>query len=156
TTSDLTELAKVEEDIFIPPAEANFEEVEEVASEAQTLGACEALKDLELDPIFFEEASDKLDPQAKGVLDRLAEQMASCEDCRLIIQGHTDAKGGDEYNQILSVLRAYNVKYYLVYEHGISQSRITSGGAGEHQPLADNETDQGRQRNRRVDFELGF
>ncbi len=156
TTNELVEVAKVEEDVFLPEMESEIEELESTSSEEQALGACEALKQTELDPIFFEEASDKLGQDAKIVLDGLAKQLASCEDCRLIIQGHTDAKGGDEYNQILSVLRAYNVKYYLVYEHGISQSRITSGGAGEHKPLADNGTDQGRQQNRRVDFKLGF
>jgi len=52
------------------------------------------------------------------------------------------------------VLRAHRVKYYLVYEHGIRQNRIESEGYGESNPVANNDTDKGRERNRRVDFTL--
>ena len=57
-------------------------------------------------------------------------------------------------NQVLSVLRAHKVKYYLVYEHGIRQNRIESEGFGESKPKASNDTDTGRERNRRVDFKI--
>ncbi len=117
---------------------------------------CQAMREMALDPIFFAYGSDELSPAAKQVLDQLAEQMSACETTQLVIQGHTDATGDQRANLVLSVTRAYNVKYYLVYEHGIPQARITSEGMGEQAPLAQNDTEQGRQRNRRVDFRLAF
>jgi OOP family OmpA-OmpF porin len=62
----------------------------------------------------------------------------------------------EDANLVLSVMRAYNVKYYLVYHHGINQNRIISAGLGETQPVADNSSVTGRERNRRVAMQFVF
>ena len=68
------------------------------------------------------------------------------------IQGHTDAIGSDAANQRLSEKRAYAVVNFLVQYGGIDAKRLQAKGYGESQPVASNETDEGRQLNRRVDF----
>lgn len=69
------------------------------------------------------------------------------------LSGHTDAKGSDSYNQNLSERRAASVRQYLVGK-GIASSRMTSVGHGESQPVATNETDEGRALNRRVELKV--
>ena len=71
----------------------------------------------------------------------------------VIATGHTDSRGSDAYNQKLSERRAAAVKDYLVSK-GIPASKITTIGKGESQPVATNKTDEGRQKNRRVDIEF--
>ena len=69
----------------------------------------------------------------------------------LEVEGHTDSVGTDDYNQSLSERRAESVKSYLI-QQGIDRSSITSRGFGESQPVASNDTADGRQRNRRVEL----
>ncbi|MCG6533145.1 MAG: OmpA family protein [Syntrophales bacterium LBB04] len=69
------------------------------------------------------------------------------------VEGHTDSKGTDEYNQKLSERRANIVRQYLI-EKGIASSRIQVVGYGERKPIADNNTEQGRAINRRAEFEV--
>jgi len=68
----------------------------------------------------------------------------------VIIEGHTDSIGSEKYNLDLSHRRANSVRQYLIDKFNVSPSRITAKGYGERQPIADNNTDEGRQRNRRV------
>jgi len=70
---------------------------------------------------------------------------------KISIEGHTDSDGSDKYNQKLSESRAAAVKQYLV-DHGIEEGRLTSKGWGEAKPIADNETEEGKEANRRVEF----
>jgi outer membrane protein OmpA-like peptidoglycan-associated protein len=70
---------------------------------------------------------------------------------KLSIEGHTSSEGTDKYNQGLSERRAASVRGYLV-EHGIGDGALTSKGFGESKPLADNESDAGKEKNRRVEF----
>ena len=71
----------------------------------------------------------------------------------IIAIGHTDSIGSDAYNQALSVRRAEAVKAYLVTK-GVAANRITASGKGKSQPVADNRTAAGREKNRRVDVEI--
>ena len=71
----------------------------------------------------------------------------------IIAVGHTDSVGSDVYNQKLSVKRAESVKAYLVSK-GIEKNRIYTEGKGEKQPVADNKTNEGRGKNRRVEIEV--
>ncbi len=69
----------------------------------------------------------------------------------LQIEGHTDSVGGDDFNQQLSERRADSVRDFLA-EQGVSASSITARGFGKTQPVASNDTPEGRQRNRRVEL----
>ena len=70
---------------------------------------------------------------------------------KLSIEGHTDNVGADKYNQKLSDNRAAAVRTYMV-EHGVAKERLASKGWGESKPIGDNESEAGREQNRRVEF----
>lgn len=70
---------------------------------------------------------------------------------QILVAGHTDSKGSDAYNKKLSQRRADNVRKYLVNKFGISANKLVARGYGESQPIASNDTDAGRQQNRRVE-----
>ena len=100
----------------------------------------------------FDVGSAAVPPLGKEILDNVAARLAGMPSLRLAVDGHTDAVGDDEQNQILSEQRAQAVVDYLVDAHGIDPARLTAQGFGETQPLESNDTDAGRERNRRVDF----
>ena len=83
----------------------------------------------------------------------LAQFLLENEGVTIHVVGHTDAVGTDEANQILSEGRANAVKADLV-KRGIAAERITTEGKGEKEPVADNDTEEGRQLNRRVEFTI--
>ncbi|QOR73863.1 OmpA family protein [Cruoricaptor ignavus] len=97
--------------------------------------------------------SAELSTAAKTNLDRLAEVMKNNPDTNISIYGHTDGKGKAAYNQGLSERRANSVKNYLVSQ-GVSSSRLTSKGLGMSEPIASNDTEDGRAKNRRVEFAI--
>jgi outer membrane protein OmpA-like peptidoglycan-associated protein len=86
-------------------------------------------------------------------LDALATAMKEQPDAKVTLTGHTDNVGTEQYNQGLSVRRANAVSSYLV-KKGISKNRIIVQGVGEKQPVASNDTEEGRQKNRRVEFSI--
>ena len=89
-------------------------------------------------------------------LNAIAAAMRTHEDIDLVLEGHTDSRGSDDYNLSLSDRRAKSVKARLVSDYGIPAERISAMGFGETQPAASNATDEGRARNRRVVGELSF
>lgn len=86
----------------------------------------------------------------------VANAMKEHEDIELVLEGHTDAIGSDEYNQDLSLRRVEAVKARLETDYGVPAGRISTIGYGESRPIADNSTDEGRALNRRVIGELSF
>jgi OOP family OmpA-OmpF porin len=102
---------------------------------------------------FFDFDKSTLKPEGKAKLDDLAEKVKGLTLEVVIAVGHTDSKGTDAYNQKLSVRRADAVKTYLAGK-GIEASRIYTEGKGESQPVADNKTEAGRAKNRRVEIEV--
>lgn len=86
-------------------------------------------------------------------LDGIAETLNEFAESRLIVKGYTDSRGSEEYNLQLSQRRAEAVKNYLVAKQ-VAPSRITSVGFGESFPVASNDTESGRQQNRRVEIEI--
>ncbi|MBO4402608.1 MAG: PD40 domain-containing protein, partial [Bacteroidales bacterium] len=86
-------------------------------------------------------------------LDKVINYMKAYPDVKVEVRGHTDNKGTEQYNQALSERRAKIAVDYIV-EHGIDRSRLTSVGRGESEPIATNETEEGRALNRRVEFKI--
>jgi len=82
---------------------------------------------------------------------KVADFMKKYPDKTTVIEGHTDEIGTKEYNKKLSERRANSVRQYLIDKFGIDGFRITAVGYGEGKPIADNYTEEGRQKNRRVD-----
>lgn len=103
--------------------------------------------------IQFEFDSDQMSGDYSDVLAELAERLKDGFNS-LVIEGHTDSIGPEAYNQKLSLRRAAAIKSYLVKRYGLDGSRIRTIGYGESRPIADNGNFQGRQQNRRVEFEL--
>lgn len=105
-------------------------------------------------PVQFEFDSAAILPSAREQLDALAQGIKMLPpERRVIIEGHTDASGSDEYNQQLSRRRAAAVKHYLVEQHGIPAGRLRDVGLGERAPIADVDPYAGE--NRRVQFRGG-
>jgi outer membrane protein OmpA-like peptidoglycan-associated protein len=87
--------------------------------------------------INFDFNSDKLTPQGLQVLDNLGAALKSerLKNQRFLLEGHTDSKGSDEYNQKLSERRAVAAMEYLIARHGIEPKRLSFAGKGEREPL---------------------
>ena len=103
--------------------------------------------------VLFAFGSAELTPAAKQAIAPVDDEIGSGGTGTVTIEGHTDAIGGDADNQALSERRAGSVEGYLV-ARGIEAQRITARGYGEGEPVADNDTADGRARNRRVDLLL--
>ncbi|MGS2724162.1 OmpA family protein [Porticoccus sp. GXU_MW_L64] len=106
--------------------------------------------------VEFEFNSDVVRGIYGDELEAIANAMKVQKDIELVLEGHTDSKGADDYNQKLSERRAKAVKAQLAETYGISAERISAVGYGESRPVASNDTDEGRQRNRRVVGEMSY
>src|SRR5262245_21453843 len=104
-----------------------------------------------LQGITFAFNSAKIGEADAPILDVAAEQLQASPSARVSVIGHTDSVGGEAYNQKLSERRAEAVVQYLA-NHGIDRSRLEASGAGESQPVASNDTADGRAQNRRVEL----
>jgi OmpA-OmpF porin, OOP family len=101
--------------------------------------------------VKFEFDSDRLTPEAREILNDVAETLKAYPNIDVELEGHTDAIGSDNYNLGLSERRANSVKAYLE-GRGIPARRMRPVGYGESQPIASNDTDEGREENRRVEL----
>ena len=101
--------------------------------------------------IRFEQGRATLDPDSTALLDRLIEIALRCPTAAIEVAGHTDGDGEDAFNQALSEKRAQAVVDYLV-KAGLPASRFTAVGYGSTQPVAGNDTDEGKAQNRRIEF----
>lgn len=107
--------------------------------------------------IEFDFGSDRINAKSYHVLEQLAKDLIITEGLRASIEGHTDNVGNPEKNLDLSTRRANAVKQWLLnkYPGAFQGGKIQSSGLGDTQPVADNNTDAGRQKNRRVEIKLG-
>src|SRR5690606_37708413 len=104
--------------------------------------------------VQFETGSAQIRPESDGVLQAVLAILVKHPEITLIsVEGHTDNRGTRELNIGLSRDRAASVVQWLVY-HGVSRDRLTSTGFGPDRPIADNNSDAGRQKNRRVEFHI--
>ncbi len=134
--------------------EANAEKLKNDNLQAQ-LAALQAKKTdrgmvLTLGDVLFSTGRSDLKPGSVENLDRLVTFLGQAPDRTVRIEGHTDNRGGQDMNQALSQKRADSVALYLT-GRGIASNRVTSVGEGYNSPVADNNTDAGRQANRRVE-----
>jgi len=103
--------------------------------------------------ILFDLDSAVLQPAALPTLNDMADVLNRYPKARIIVTGYTDSSGDEEHNLKLSERRAQSVANYLI-SRGVDPSRITAVGLGESDPIDTNQTPQGRQNNRRVEFRI--
>jgi OOP family OmpA-OmpF porin len=103
--------------------------------------------------IAFEPGKAVIAPEAKPILDKIAEVVKRCSDYPMEVGGHTDAQGGEEMNMALSKGRAQAVIDALM-DRRVLTRQLTAAGYGETVPIADNDTEAGREANRRIEFRL--
>jgi len=101
--------------------------------------------------VLFKSGSFELLPGARERLAKVSGIVLAYQGLRLAVEGHTDSIGSDEYNRRLSEQRADAVRDYLV-QQGINSDAITASGFGKSEPVASNDTPEGRQQNRRVEL----
>lgn len=106
-----------------------------------------------LDRVEFETGSESLKPTAEEQIKNLAEILKAYPDVAIKVGGYTDSTGEDASNMTLSQERAKTTMSRLV-ALGIAHERLEAEGCGEQFPVATNDTDQGRQRNRRIDVRV--
>lgn len=103
--------------------------------------------------VTFPVDSATIQPQFRNTLDQVADTLKQYPSTFIDIYGHTDSTGSDAYNQALSERRAMSVADYLT-TRGVQSARIATRGFGETQPIASNDTEEGRAANRRVEIKL--
>lgn len=102
--------------------------------------------------IHFDVNSPNVKAESYGLLKEIASVLQSTPDTKIAIIGHTDTDGADDHNQKLSLARATSVRNILSEEFGVKTDNITMEGKGSSSPLVENDTAEGRARNRRVEF----
>jgi len=139
------ERAKQDAEAARKQAEDLQRQVAELNAKATDRGLVVTLGDL-----LFETGKAELKGGAAANLGKLAAFLTQYPDRTVTIEGHTDNVGADDYNLGLSQRRANSVQQYLLAQ-GIAANRLTATGKGENYPVASNDTDTGRQQNRRVE-----
>lgn len=127
--------------------------LEGLATDNRGCAATAEQSSVRLEGVTFELDSAMLTAQAERTLNRVAEALRGEPNLRAEIAGHTDSSGDAGYNQQLSQQRANSVLEFLASQ-GIERSRLVARGYGENRPVADNGTAAGRERNRRVEFNV--
>jgi len=104
-----------------------------------------------LSGVLFETGGDRLSESAEKRLDTVAQALGAYPERAITIEGYTDSQGSDATNQELSQRRADTVREYLE-QHGVSPGQVRAVGKGESNPVASNDTVEGRATNRRVEI----
>lgn len=153
----LEELSKIKDTERLRARELEISESKAKAAALQKqLEELEAVKTergmvMTLGDVLFATGKADLQPGAMSTINRLAEFLAEYPNKTLLIEGHTDSVGTDAYNQGLSDRRALAVRTALI-QANVDPGRITTVGYGEARPIADNNTAEGRLKNRRVEI----
>jgi len=136
------------ENVTIPPSTGYQEIIRDIALKKIIVGSKVVLNN-----IFFDYDKATLRSESIAELDRLVNLLKNSSSLKIQISGHTDNKGSADYNQKLSENRAKSVVDYLI-EKGINKDRLQYKGYGFANPVAPNDTEDGRQLNRRTEFEI--
>jgi len=104
--------------------------------------------------LLFKSGSSTIDKRGQDAIIKLAKILEKNTDTEILIEGHTDNVGKDKYNWKLSTERALSVVNIITDNTGVKPDRITASGRGMHKPVADNTTDTGKQKNRRIEIIL--
>jgi outer membrane protein OmpA-like peptidoglycan-associated protein len=118
--------------------------------EAKVIREGEELR-IRLAGLSFPSGRATIQPEYFSLLTKLQRAIREFRNSKVVIEGHTDNIGNDAYNQNLSAQRAQAVRQYLIANMGLSENRIQSIGFGESRPIANNESEEGRMQNRRID-----
>jgi len=137
------------ENFDIPQATGYQEIIKDIALQSISVGSKIVLKN-----IFFDFDKSTLRPESTNELERLTKLLNDVPTLKIEISSHTDSKGSDDYNMRLSQSRSETVVNYLINEKKIVKDRLVAKGYGETRPIATNDTDEGRQQNRRSEFEI--
>jgi outer membrane protein OmpA-like peptidoglycan-associated protein len=119
--------------------------------ESKTFGTIEKGKSVTLNNIYFDQSSPVLRKESFKELDELAKILSENTSLRILLRGHTDNVGDPDLNTKLSNDRCYEVVKYLI-QKGIKADRLQSEGRGQSNPIAPNDTEANRKKNRRVEF----
>lgn len=111
------------------------------------------LAEFKFSPIYFDHDKSQIKPEYKKYLLNMIRVVQGHSDIRIQVTGHTDAVGTDQYNIGLSERRAKSIRDFFV-NHGLPEDKLTIDFKGEKQPVDTNNTREGKQRNRRVDFKF--
>jgi outer membrane protein OmpA-like peptidoglycan-associated protein len=132
---------------------AMLADARKLAQEAETCAPAGPKEVIILSGVNFAFNSDKLTPESKAILDKQVAKIKADPGMKVQVAGHTDIIGSDAYNQKLSEKRAKAVMDYFISQ-GIPASRLSSVGYGKTKPIAPNNTDEGRAKNRRVELHI--
>jgi len=108
---------------------------------------------IHMDIIYFESDSAALTAETREMLVPIADQLKAAEDFYIEVIGHTDSTASAEHNRKLSLARALSV-YDELINLGVPKARLVALGKGEHEPIASNNTEEGKRKNRRIEFRL--
>lgn len=139
---------KLDELLGVSKTEIDFSSISEEEVANMSAGSKISLRN-----VHFKVGSSELSDDSREELEKLAHLMTTHPTMKIEVAGHTDNTGSEEDNIILSKNRAISVTNDVV-AHGIDISRLVSKGYGSSAPIADNNTDQGKQLNRRIEFEI--
>jgi len=129
------------------------EELDKELEDAEVERVGEGIKVTFDSGLLFAFDSDDIQGDAEDNLTEFATTMKDFEESNILIVGHTDAKGPEDYNQELSEERAQSAASFITRQ-GISPDRTRTAGKGETEPVASNDTEEGRQQNRRVEVAI--
>jgi len=145
---------ELDESLRPEPVLFAIEEIDDKKDTPTIISALDTIKIGEifiLPNLFFEFAQSNLLPESYPELQRLLDFLIKNETVKIEISGHTDNQGSDSYNQKLSVGRAQTIYRYLI-DNGIESNRLSYKGYGRERPVAPNDTEENRARNRRTEI----
>ena len=131
------------------PADAAFEEItKDISFQRMDIG-----NKVVMNNVFFGYNESSIRPESRNEIERLALLLFTNPSTKIEVSGHTDSKGGAEYNQTLSEARAKSVVDYLLMLD-VDEDQVSFIGYGKTQPIASNDTAEGRAKNRRTEIKI--